>query len=160
MDDPTGYQAEGVLYLTPNARFDKLGAFWSRWVCEPANRCLIPTSAYAEAVGNPGSMTTTWLSLKSSPVFAWAGLWMESEEWGTVYTAVMTSACAELEAIHDRSPVIIAPEDWSAWLTAPLPDLARFDQPWPAADVAVNSTDVLWKDGGKPETLPASVKVE
>ena len=96
-------------------------------------------------------MTTTWLSLKSTPIFAWAGLWDESREWGTVYTGVMTANCAELAGIHDRSPVIIAPEDWEAWLTAPLSDLARFDRPWPGADVRVDATPILWKDSGRPE---------
>src|SRR5260221_7842532 len=44
-----------------NARFDKLGAFWRRWSDDPRYRCLIPASAYAEAVGTPGSKTKTWL---------------------------------------------------------------------------------------------------
>lgn len=136
-----------------NARFDKLGSFWKRWAAMPAHRCLIPASAYAEAVGQPGAMTTTWLSLKSTDQFAWAGLWTNSDEWGPVYTAVMTANAPELAAIHDRSPVILAPEDWEAWLTAPLPDLARFDRPWPAADIAVTPTSILWKDGGRPGLL-------
>ncbi len=138
-----------------NARFDKLGSFWKRWAAFPEQRCLIPTARYAEAVGEPGKMTTTWLSLRSAPVFAWAGLWSDSDEWGRVYTAVMTTNCAELAHIHDRSPVILAPQDWSNWLSAPLADLMRFDRPWPAEDMAVLETPVLWKDGGKPENAPA-----
>lgn len=141
-----------------NARFDKLGGFWSRWSHHPANRCLIPTSAYAEAVGGSGSMTTTWLSLPDAPIFAWAGLWAESEEWGPVYTGVMTDNAPELSEIHDRSPVILAPQDWEAWLTAPLDQLRRFDRPWPAADTAVCETRVPWTRGGREDayfgTLP------
>jgi len=137
-----------------NARFDKLGSFWKRWAAFPAQRCLIPAMRYAEAVGEPGRMTTTWLSLKSQPLFAWAGLWAVSEEWGPVYSAVMTTCAAELAEIHDRSPVLLAPEDWQAWLQAPLGELARFDRPWPAADVKVVATDVLWSKGGEPENLP------
>jgi putative SOS response-associated peptidase YedK len=132
-----------------NARFDKLGSFWRRWAAFPGQRCLVPATRYAEAVGVPGQMTTTWLSLKSAPVFAWAGLWSASDEWGPVYTCVMTSCAAELAGIHDRSPVILAPEDWTTWLRAPLPELARFDRPWPAADVHVEPTAVLWKNGGR-----------
>lgn len=133
-----------------NARFDKLGGFWKRWAEVPSQRCLIPAVRYAEAVGQPGQMTTAWLSLKSAPIFAWAGLWRESDEWGAVYTAVMTDNAPELAAIHDRSPVILAPDDWTTWLTAPLADLARFDRPWPAMDMILQQTDVLWKDGGRP----------
>lgn len=65
---------------TNNARFDKLNRFWKRWADFPAQRCLIPTASYAEAVGEIGKKTCTWLSLKSAPVFAWAGLWTVSDE--------------------------------------------------------------------------------
>lgn len=133
-----------------NARFDKLGQFWRRWASQPAQRCLIPTARYAEAVGQPGAMTTTWLSLKSAPVFAWAGLWSVSDEWGPVFTAVMTDNAPELADIHDRSPLILAPEDWQTWLTAPLAELYQYDRPWPADDVLVERTGILWKDGGEP----------
>jgi len=134
-----------------NARFDKLTGFWRRWAEQPAQRCLIPAARYAEAVGKLGQMTTTWLSLKSTPMFAWAGLWGESDGWGTVYTGVMTHNAPELEHVHDRSPVIIASADWQTWLTAPLADLFGFDRPWPAGDVLVEQTQVLWKEGGRPE---------
>lgn len=137
-----------------NARFDKLGSFWRRWASIPAQRCLIPAVRYAEAVGEPGRMTTTWLSLRSQPVFAWAGLWTNSDEWGPAYSAVMTSCATELAEIHDRSPVILAPEHWQVWLTAPSNELRQFDRPWPAGDVCVTQTDVLWSLGGQPELLP------
>lgn len=131
-----------------NARFDKLNSTWRNWAARPEQRCLIPTERYAEAVGEPGNMTTTWLSLKSQPVFAWAGLWRNSEEWGPVFTGVMSDNAPELSDIHDRSPVILAPEDWQTWLTGPFEDLYQFDRPWPAEDVHVERTRVLWKDGG------------
>lgn len=139
---------------TNNARFDKLDKFWKRWADFPSHRCLIPAESYAEAVGEPRQMTCTWLSLQSMPVFAWAGLWSVSEEWGQVYTGVMTDNAPELGDIHDRSPVILAPEDWQTWLTAPLPDLYRFDRPWPAEDVMVQQTDVAWKIGGQIDAYP------
>lgn len=127
-----------------NARFDKLGGFWKRWAADPAHRCLIPTARYAEAVGEPGRMTETWLSLKSQEIFAWAGLWTDSAEWGLAYTGVMTANAPELAHIHDRSPVILAPADWNVWLTEPLDALYRFDRPWPAQDVAVEHTATPW----------------
>jgi putative SOS response-associated peptidase YedK len=127
-----------------NARFDKLGGFWARWARNPAQRCLIPTARFAEAVGIPGSMTTTWLSVKDQPVFAWAGLWTTSPEWGDVFTAVMTDNAPELAAIHDRSPVVLDPANWSAWLSAPIEDLKQFDRPYPAERIAVDATSDLW----------------
>ncbi|MBA4092422.1 MAG: hypothetical protein C0494_17770 [Sphingobium sp.] len=127
-----------------NARFDKLGTFWKRWAVDPRNRCLIPTARFAEAVGERGRMTETWLSVKDQPTFAWAGLWTDSIEWGAVYTGVMTDACNELEYIHDRCPVILDPEDWDAWLNAPLPDLYRFNRPLPVERMIVEATEKPW----------------
>lgn len=127
-----------------NARFDKLGAFWKRWASQIEHRCLIPASRYAEAVGTPGRMTETWLSMKDQSLFAWAGLWRASDEWGTCYTGVMTGNAPELEHIHDRSPVILLPDQWQTWLTAPLEDLHQFDRPFPAAEMMVESTTELW----------------
>jgi len=127
-----------------NARFDKLGAFWKRWAAQPEHRCLIPTSRYAEAVGTAGRMTETWLSVKDDPVFAWAGLWRESDEWGDCYTGVMTGNAPELEHIHDRSPVILLPDQWKTWLTAPLDELYRFDKPFPAEAIKIEAKSDLW----------------
>jgi putative SOS response-associated peptidase YedK len=133
-----------------NARFDKLGGFWARWAAYPEQRCLIPATRFAEAIGAPGHMYTAWLSLRDEPMFAWAGLWRESDEWGACYSGVMTDAALGLHDIHDRCPVILARDDWQTWLTAPFKDLARFDQPLPAERFAVERTNVLWKDGGEP----------
>ena len=127
-----------------NARFDKLGAYWRQWAERPWNRCLIPTARFAEAVGPTGRMTETWLSIREQEIFAWAGLWRDTDEWGTCYTGVMTDAAPELASIHDRCPVIIGPEEWQAWLTAPLGELRRFDRPWPASEMAVEATEQLW----------------
>jgi putative SOS response-associated peptidase YedK len=70
-----------------NARFDKLGGFWKRWAQEPAQRCLIPAVRFAEAEGRTGHMTTTWLSVRDQEMFAWAGLWRDSDEWGRAIRA-------------------------------------------------------------------------
>lgn len=135
-----------------NARFDKLNGFWRRWAALPEQRCLIPTARFAEAAGRPGHMTETWLSLKEQPIFAWAGLWSHSSEWGDVYTGVMTENAPELADIHDRSPVILDPADWQAWLTEPLDTLRRFDRPYPADRISVEATSKLWasKDKERP----------
>lgn len=127
-----------------NARFDKLGTFWKRWAVDTRNRCLIPTARFAEAVGEKGRMTEAWISVKDQPIFAWAGLWTNSDEWGSAYTGVMTENCIELADIHDRSPVIIDPADWDTWLYAPLEELYRFDRPYPAERLKVDRTDTPW----------------
>lgn len=127
-----------------NTRFDKLAGFWKRWAASPEHRCLIPARRFAEAVGEPGRMTETWLSVTGADLFAWAGIWRASDEWGPCYSGVMTDAAPELQSIHDRCPVILARNDWENWLTAPLTELYRFDRPWPAAQMRVEATDKAW----------------
>ncbi len=127
-----------------NARFDKLRGFWRRWAIDPDCRCLIPVARFAEAVGEPGRKTETWLSVKDEPIFAWAGLWRPSDEWGDCFTGVMTDCAPELSGIHDRCPVILDRDQWDDWLTAPLPELVRFDRPFPAERMVIEPTAKLW----------------
>lgn len=127
-----------------NARFDKMASFWRRWAEQPSQRCLVPTARYAEAVGQPGRMTETWLSVKDEPIFAWAGLWGYSDEWGDCYTGVMTENAPELAHIHDRSPVILKREQWITWLRAPLAEIYQFDRPYPARLITVEATNRAW----------------
>ncbi|MBX6744163.1 MAG: SOS response-associated peptidase family protein [Acetobacteraceae bacterium] len=43
---------------------------------------------------------------------------------------ITTDANAPMRAVHDRMPVILEPEDWTAWLEGPNPGAL----PKPAAD--------------------------
>jgi putative SOS response-associated peptidase YedK len=83
-----------------------------------ARRCLIPLEAFAEAQGQAGAKTRTWFSLPGQPIFAAAGLWRSTAEWGACFTMVMTEGCVDMGGNHDRMPVILAPENHAAWLTA------------------------------------------
>lgn len=92
-----------------NARDDKLlTGFWKHWLVTPAHRCLISFTAFAEAEGDKGRMTRTWISVADQPLAAWAGSWRPTGEWGDSYAGVMVDATEELWDIHDRMPVIIA----------------------------------------------------
>jgi putative SOS response-associated peptidase YedK len=98
-----------------NAREDKLGtAFWR--ASFERRRCLIPVSAWAEAEGDKGAMTRTWYSLAGQEVFAVAGLWRPTEEWGQAYSMVMVDGCPQMADVHDRMPVVLARSDWEQWL--------------------------------------------
>ena len=123
-----------------NARFDKLGRNWKRWAANPAHRCLIPAARYAEAVGPKGGKTETWFSVKDEFLFAWAGLWTDSDEWGLSYTGVMTDAAEELADIHDRAPVILDRDHWQTWLSAPFEELGALKRPLQADRMKVDAT--------------------
>ena len=128
-----------------NARDDKLlSGMWRRWFETPAQRCLIPFDAFAEAEGEKGRMTRTWFNVKDQPVPAWAGLWRPSDEWGRCYTGVMVDATADYADIHDRMPVILPADAHDAWLRAPAQEVLALVQPYPAAQLAVERTTELW----------------
>src|ERR1700760_4507088 len=63
---------------------------WKGLAAKPQWRCLIPLTGFAEAEGPKGAKTRTWFTVKDQPVFAWAGLWRVSQDWGPVYSGVMT----------------------------------------------------------------------
>lgn len=128
-----------------NARDDKLlTGFWKHWFVTPAQRCLIPFTAFAEAEGPKGKMTRTWISVADQPTAAWAGLWRPTDEWGNAYTGVMVDATAELWDIHDRMPVILHPEDHEAWLYAPADEAMTLIRKYPPERLAVDRTEEPW----------------
>lgn len=126
-----------------NARTDKLGGgFWNRWT-DPAHRCLIPVKGYAEAVGIKGKMTEAWMTVPNQSVFAVAGIWRPSSEWGDCYSMVMTEAGGEAATVHSRMPVILSIADHARWLEQPMPDALALCHPWQGT-LTVNRTEQLW----------------
>lgn len=97
-----------------NTRDDKLLTPMWRASFE-RRRCLIPVTQWAEAEGPQGKMTRTWYSLHGTDLFAVAGIWRQSDEWGDVYSMVMVDGCAQMADVHDRMPVILRPEQWDQW---------------------------------------------
>ena len=129
-----------------NARTDKLATFFWRHSFEE-RRCLIPLTDWAEAQGAKGRMTRTWLSLPDAPLFAAAGVWRQSEEWGACYSMVMTdSDGTDAASVHERMPVLLAPGDQTAW-TGGTPDEAlALCRGW-AGPLAIDRTDQPWAKG-------------
>ncbi|SBV33189.1 conserved protein of unknown function [uncultured Sphingopyxis sp.] len=127
-----------------NARDDKLLTFWRPWFTNPTHRCLIPFTSFAEAEGEKGKMTRTWIGVADQPLAAWAGLWRPTDEWGDCYTGVMVDATEELWDIHDRMPVILQPEDHDTWLHAPAEEAMALVAKYPANRLSVRRTDEPW----------------
>ena len=110
-------------------------------------RCLIPVTAFAEAEGEKGAKTRTWFTLPEDAapdgVFAVAGLWRDTPEWGPAYTMVMTEACIHVADVHDRMPVILKREDWRDWLDGPPDHAGLLCRPYPELMV-VERTAESW----------------
>ena len=116
-----------------NCRTDKLDSFMWKYSFQE-RRCLIPVTGFCEAEGEKGAKTRTWFSLPDAELFAVAGIWRDTAEWGAAYSMVMTEACAPASLVgsdgralqtrvHDRMPAILPREDWADWLDGP-PDAA------------------------------------
>jgi hypothetical protein len=57
-------------------------------------------------------MTRTWYALHGADLFAVAGIWRSSDEWGDVYSMVMVDGCPQMSEVHDRMPVILRLEHY------------------------------------------------
>ncbi len=128
-----------------NARDDKLRTgMWRHWFETPAQRCLIPFTDFAEAVGEKGKMTRTWFRVTDQDVPAWAGLWRPTDEWGRSYTGVMVDATPEYFDIHDRMPVILPAAAHDIWLRAGADEAEALVKAYPADRLAIEHTSDLW----------------
>ena len=129
-----------------NARTDKLDSFFWRYSFED-RRCLIPLSAWAEAQGPKGGKTRTWLSLPGAELFAAAGVWRMSDEFGACYSMVMTdSAGSAAQDVHSRMPVLLRPDDYERWVSADPEDAKSLCKPW-SGDITIDRTDQPWTKG-------------
>lgn len=134
-----------------NAREDKLvTGFWRDSFSK--RRCLIPVTAWGEAEGEKGRMTRTWYSLPGEALFAVAGVWRSTVEWGHAYSMVMCNSCEQMSEVHDRMPVVLARANWSAWLGGAEDAALALCRKWPL-DLAVDRTDVLWAGDGTQRLL-------
>jgi putative SOS response-associated peptidase YedK len=118
---------------------------WSRLARTPRGRCLVPLTGFCEAEGEKGCKTRTWLSEPEQPVFAWAGLWRISDEWGPVYSGAMTDCNEAVRPVHNRMPVILQPHEWELWLRGSFEDVCALqDRCYPNHLVAIERTADSW----------------
>jgi len=118
---------------------------WVGLARKPEWRCLIPLTGFAEAEGAKGSKTRTWFSVKDAPIFAWAGLWRDSAEWGPVYSGVMTDCNEAIRPVHDRMPVLLHRDDHDRWLHGSFDDILAFQaRCFPDDLIVMERTDEPW----------------
>lgn len=118
---------------------------WVGLARKPEWRCLIPVTAFAEAEGPKGAKMRTWFGVRDQSIFAWAGLWRKSVEWGDVYAGVMTNCNEAIRPIHDRMPVLLHREDYERWLHGSFDDaVALQNRCFPDELITMERTDTLW----------------
>ncbi|MBI3916380.1 MAG: SOS response-associated peptidase [Betaproteobacteria bacterium] len=99
-----------------------------------ARRCLVPASGFYEWRKVPRGKQPYYITGAGGALLAFAGLWEQWQPAGAEptqsFTIITTDANASMKGIHDRMPVILAPEHYEAWLTASDPrELMRPCQP-------------------------------
>ncbi len=88
-------------------------------------RCLVPANAYYEWEGPKGAKRVVQFTVRDQPLFAMAGLWERNEKVGEgpleTFTIVTTDPNSVAAAVHNRMPVVLAPDDWAVWLDPETP---------------------------------------
>jgi putative SOS response-associated peptidase YedK len=89
-----------------------------------SQRCLVPANGFYEWQRQGAKKQPYKIALRNGALIAFAGIW---ERWTPeigepveTFTIVTTNASKLMSEVHDRMPVIIAPEDYHRWLTAPV----------------------------------------
>ncbi|WP_266180837.1 SOS response-associated peptidase [Dyella humicola] len=110
-------------FNTINARVETVGtkpAFRSAF---KHRRCLVPASGYFEWKGEPKVKQPYFIHDPAGELLLFAGLWESwhdpKDEAGRAvhsYTIIVGEAGPVSGQIHDRQPVILAPETWEDWL--------------------------------------------
>lgn len=118
---------------------------WVGLARKPQWRCIIPVTDFAEAEGEKGRMTRTWFRVKDQPIFGWAGLWRISDEWGPVYSGVMTDCNEAIRPVHNRMPVLLHADEYDRWLEGSFEEALAFqDRCYPDELIEMERTSDLW----------------
>jgi putative SOS response-associated peptidase YedK len=133
--------------LLINARAETLGQKPAFRAAVRRRRCLFPADGFYEWRRDGRRRTPFLIRRPDRGLFAMAGLW---ETWsdpqgGEVDTAciVTVAANADVAALHERMPAIIAPEEFDLWLSgehAPLE--AALDLLRPAPEGAFEMVEI------------------
>lgn len=94
--------------------------------CE--RRCLIPADGFYEWQKRGREKHPILIHRSDDAPFAFAGLWEswndEQQQALETFTILTTAANEQLRPLHDRMPIILHPENYSAWLDAAQTDPA------------------------------------
>ncbi len=107
-----------------NARAETLSEKPSFRSAFKQRRCLILADGFYEWRRLNGKKQPYYFQLQNGELFAFAGLWEHWQGNGETVetcTIVTTQANALVQSVHDRMPVILAADDYDAWLSSTTP---------------------------------------
>jgi putative SOS response-associated peptidase YedK len=127
-----------IAWRTINARAETVDTSGMLKRAFEKRRCLIAVDGFFEwkAVGKKKQPYA--IAMPDGSPFALAGLWEgwkdpDSGEWIRTCTIVTTEPSKQMQALHDRMPVILHREHYGAWLgeeSAPPNELKALLRPW------------------------------
>lgn len=92
------------------------------------SRCLVLADGFYEPLGDKAAKNRPWFLFEyaAESLFAMAGIWLPSG-----FTIVTCAANHVVAPIHNRMPLLLAPEQWQTWLdsSTPTPALMKLLQP-------------------------------
>ena len=94
-----------------NARAETLAVKPSFRGAYHLRRCLVPANGFYEWKREGALRQPYYVQPAGAQLFAFAGLWDDE-----TFAVITTQANIVMGAIHDRMPVIIAPEHYAGWL--------------------------------------------
>ena len=114
--------------------------FWIGTLRHPELRCLVAATAFAIWSGPDGARRQHWFSVPSRPVFAFAGILRQIEDWPGF--AILTTDPNRLVAHYQPKamPVILHPDDHGRWLTADWREAASLVTAYPSQLMVVGDT--------------------
>jgi putative SOS response-associated peptidase YedK len=130
-------------YSTINARAETVPTSATYREAFKRRRCLVPADLFYEWMKVDAKTKQPYaIALTDGSLFAFAGLWETWKEKVTgetkeTYTVITTDPNEVMEPLHNRMPVVLAPNDYERWMApadpAKLPvDLLR---PYPAEEM-------------------------
>jgi putative SOS response-associated peptidase YedK len=102
-----------------NARAETLLAKPAFRAAAVRRRCLVPADGWYEWVRDAGRRRPYFMTAPDGSTLAFAGLyevWRRAETTLLTCTIVTTAAIGPLVDVHDRMPLLLAPDRWAAWL--------------------------------------------
>lgn len=89
-----------------------------------SKRCLIPADGFYEWTKNAGDggKDPWFIHLPGGAPFSFAGLWAYNSTLDVTSCTILTMPAGDpMRQLHDRQPVILAPERYNAWLDPAVP---------------------------------------
>jgi putative SOS response-associated peptidase YedK len=97
-------------------------------------RCLIPADGFYEWQRTGKSKQPYCFEVNDGQLFAFAGIWDSwkdpSGSWIRTCSILTTTANSMTSPVHNRMPVILAPDSYARWLDPRRADASELLKPW------------------------------